>query len=123
MDWPVAGKVVSHFGRPRSEGGLRWQGAQIEAAEGTEVRAIHHGRVVFADWFRGQGLLIIIDHGDGYMSLYSHNKSLLRETGDWVTVGEPIATIGNSGGLSEYGLYFEIRHRGKASNPARWCAS
>jgi septal ring factor EnvC (AmiA/AmiB activator) len=85
------------------------------------VKAIHHGRVVYADWLRGSGLLLIIDHGDGYMSLYAHNESLLREVGEWVTAGTPISTVGNTGGEDQTALYFEIRHNGKPANPSEWC--
>jgi septal ring factor EnvC (AmiA/AmiB activator) len=84
------------------------------------VASIHHGRVVFADWFRGSGLLLIIDHGDGYMSLYAHNQALLREVGEWVSGGSPVAMVGNSGGRREAALYFEIRHNGKPINPDAW---
>lgn len=121
MPWPVKGKPSNRFGRPRNEGKMRWQGVNIPAREGTTVRAIHHGRVVYADWFRGSGLLLIIDHGDGYMSLYAHNQSLLREVGEWVTAGTAISTVGSSGGQDRAGLYFEIRHQGKPSNPSSWC--
>jgi septal ring factor EnvC (AmiA/AmiB activator) len=123
MKWPAQGKLVNRFGRRQQDGGLKSQGVEIRANSGNSITAIHHGRVVFADWFGGQGLLIIIDHGDGYMSLYGHNQSLLRETGDWIHTGEPIATMGNSGGRSNSALYFEIRHKGKPSNPASWCRS
>jgi septal ring factor EnvC (AmiA/AmiB activator) len=123
MKWPASGELINRFGSQRQDGGLKWQGVEIRSKAGTQVRAIHHGRVVFADWFGGQGLLIIIDHGDGYMSLYGHNQSLLRQTGDWIGTGEPISTVGASGGRSEPGLYFEIRHRGKANNPTSWCRS
>jgi septal ring factor EnvC (AmiA/AmiB activator) len=121
MPWPLKGEPGNRFGRPRNEGKMRWQGVNIPAAEGTTVRAIHHGRVVYSDWLRGSGLLLIIDHGDGYMSLYAHNQSLLREVGEWVTAGTPIATVGSSGGLERSALYFEIRHKGKPTDPARWC--
>jgi septal ring factor EnvC (AmiA/AmiB activator) len=100
---------------------MRWQGVTIPAREGTSVKAIHHGRVVYADWLRGSGLLVIIDHGDGYMSLYAHNQSLLREVGEWVSAGTPISTVGNSGGQEQSALYFEIRHQGKPTNPSQWC--
>lgn len=123
MGWPAEGRIVNRFGTRRHQGGLQWQGVEIRAAEGENVRAIHHGRVVFADWLGGQGLLIIIDHGDGYLSLYGHNQTLLRETGDWIRSGEPIATVGDSGGRSQPGLYFEIRHKGVARNPGQWCDS
>lgn len=121
MPWPVNGKPSNRFGLPRNEGKMRWQGLNIAANEGDTVRAIHHGRVVYADWFRGSGLLLIIDHGDGYMSLYAHNQALLREVGEWVTAGTPISAVGNTGGLARAALYFEIRHNGKPTNPASWC--
>ncbi len=121
LAWPVSGKRSNSFGRPRNEGKMRWQGVTIPAKVGTTVKAIHHGRVVYADWLRGSGLLIIIDHGDGYMSLYAHNQSLLREVGEWVVAGTPISTVGNSGGQEQAALYFEIRHQGKPVNPTAWC--
>ena len=121
MAWPVKGKRSNRFGARRSKGGLQWEGIEIRAKQGTPVHAIHQGRVLFADWFRGQGLLIILDHGDGYLSLYSHNHSLLHATGDWVNAGEAIATVGASGGRDHSALYFEIRHQSKAQNPAKWC--
>jgi len=121
MPWPVAGKPSNQFDHPRNEGKMRWQGITIPAKEGTTVKAIHHGRVVYADWLRGSGLLLIIDHGDGYMSLYAHNESLLREVGEWVTADTPISTVGNTGGEDQTALYFEIRHNGKPTNPAKWC--
>ena len=121
MSWPAKATVKNMFGRKRNNAGIRWQGSLLEGREGTPIRAIHNGRVVFAEWFRGQGLLIIVDHGDGFMSLYGHNQSLLRETGEWVRAGEPIATLGSSGGRENPGLYFEIRQNGKPVNPAKWC--
>ena len=121
MPWPIDGKHSNQFGRSRNEGKMRWQGITIPAEEGTTVQAIHHGRVVYADWLRGSGLLLIIDHGDGYMSLYAHNESLLREVGEWVTVGSPISTVGNTGGEDQAALYFEIRHNGKPTDPNGWC--
>lgn len=121
LPWPVKGKLNYRFGKKRSGSTLRWQGIGIKAREGSDVKAIAHGRVVFADWFRGSGLLVIIDHGDGYMSLYAHNQSLLKETGEWVVAGESISTVGNSGGQKQAGLYFEIRHNGKPTDPLRWC--
>jgi len=121
MPWPIGGKRANSFGRPRNEGKMRWQGVTIPASEGDSVKAIHHGRVVYADWLRGSGLLMIIDHGEGYMSLYAHNQSLLREVGEWVSAGTPISTVGNSGGQEQSALYFEIRHQGKPTNPTKWC--
>jgi murein hydrolase activator len=123
MPWPVEGKRSNRFGTWRNEGKMRWQGVMIPAPEGQIVKAIHHGRVVFSDWFRGSGLLTIIDHGDGYMSLYAHNESLLREVGEWVTAGTAISTVGTSGGRETPALYFEIRHQGKPTDPARWCGN
>ncbi|WP_116367944.1 murein hydrolase activator EnvC family protein [Parahaliea mediterranea] len=122
MPWPVAGKPSNRFGRARNDGKMTWQGVNIPAAAGAPVRAIHHGRVVYADWFRGSGLLLIIDHGDGYMSLYAHNQSLQREVGEWVQAGSAIGSVGDSGGLDRPALYFEIRHNGKPVDPARWCS-
>ena len=121
MPWPIAGKASNRFGRPRNEGKMRWQGVSIPAREGSTVNAIHHGRVVYADWLRGSGLLLIIDHGDGYMSLYAHNQSLLKDVGEWVTAETPISTVGNTGGQDRTALYFEIRHNGKPTDPAKWC--
>ncbi len=121
MPWPLKGKPSNRYGKYRNQGKMRWQGLTIPAREGTPVQAIHHGRVVYADWFRGSGLLLIIDHGEGYMSLYANNQSLLREVGEWVTAGTPISTAGSSGGLDQPALYFEIRHNGKPVNPAAWC--
>jgi septal ring factor EnvC (AmiA/AmiB activator) len=121
LHWPSAGRISARYGSSRKVGGLRWQGVNISAPEGTAVRAISHGRVAFSDWLRGFGLLIIIDHGDGYMSLYGGNQSLYKEVGDWVEEGEIIAGVGNSGGHSNTALYFEIRHNGKPVNPLKWC--
>ena len=120
LAWPVEGRLVVRFGAEKVAN-LRWDGVIIEAPEGREVRAVRGGRVAWADWLRGYGLLMIIDHGDGYMTLYGHNQALLKQTGDWVTEGEPIALVGRSGGRRRAGLYFGIRHHGKAVNPVRWC--
>jgi septal ring factor EnvC (AmiA/AmiB activator) len=121
MPWPLGGKPSNSFGRSRNEGKMRWQGITIPAREGATVKAIHHGRVVYADWLRGSGLLLIIDHGDGYMSLYAHNQSLLKDVGEWVTADTPISTAGSTGGQDSTALYFEIRHNGKPTDPAKWC--
>jgi septal ring factor EnvC (AmiA/AmiB activator) len=121
LEWPTTGKVRALFGRSRNAGKLKWNGVLIKASEGKDVRAVSHGRVAYADWLRGYGLLLIVDHGDGYMSLYGHNQALYKETGEWIEAGEVIATVGQSGGQQEAALYFEIRHNGKPSNPARWC--
>ncbi len=118
---PVAGDIKQKFGSRRADGKLRWNGLLIAANEGDPVQAIHYGRVVFSDWLRGFGLLLIISHGDGYMSLYGHNQVLYRETGDWIAAGETIAAVGNTGGQSDFGLYFEIRSAGKPADPILWC--
>lgn len=121
MRMPTQGKLVKKFGNTKAIGKLKWEGVLIDAAAGSSVDAIHHGRVVFSDYLRGHGLLVIVDHGDGYMSLYAHNQSLLKETGDWVSNGETIARVGNTGGQARTGLYFEIRHQGKPTDPIKWC--
>jgi len=121
LKWPTSGSRIIAYGEPRNLGKLRWQGVVIAGKEGQEVKAVSHGRVAFADWLRGFGLLLIIDHGDGYMSLYGHNQSLFREVGDWVEKGDTIAAVGNSGGIDRNALYFEIRKDGKPTDPVRWC--
>lgn len=119
--WPAKGKVKKLYNHWRSVGKVKWQGNIIKAREGAPIHAISNGRIAYSDWLRGYGLITIIDHGDGYMSLYGHNQTLLKEVGDWVDNNEIIATVGSSGGLKSVGLYFEIRHNGKPSNPSRWC--
>ena len=121
MPWPISGRASHRFGNSRNAGKMRWQGVTIPAKEGTKVAAIHHGRVVYADWLRGSGLLIIIDHGGDYMSLYAHNQSLLRDVGEWVSAGTDISTVGSTGGKDSTALYFEVRYKGKPKNPASWC--
>ncbi|MDX9739633.1 MAG: peptidoglycan DD-metalloendopeptidase family protein [Gammaproteobacteria bacterium] len=121
LPWPVQGKIAARFGTSREVERMNWRGTLIDAEEGAEVRSIHSGRVVFADWMRGFGLLVIVDHGGGYMSLYGHNQSLYKAVGDRVRAGEVIATVGSSGGQARSGLYFEIRHKGVPDNPAVWC--
>ena len=120
LNWPVAGRVVRHFGQPRAGGRLTWEGVYFEASPGAEVTAIHGGRVVFADWLRGFGLLTIVDHGDGHMSLYGNADVLFKNVGDWVEGGEPIAAAGRSGAQSQSGLYLEIRSDGRPTNPIAW---
>ena len=121
LPWPSAGRITARFGSSRKVGELKWHGVMISGSEGEQIRAIYPGRVAFADWLRGYGLLLIIDHGNGYMSLYGYNQSLYKNVGDWVEAGETIATIGNSGGQLASGLYFEIRHNGTPENPISWC--
>ncbi|WP_420599097.1 murein hydrolase activator EnvC family protein [Neptuniibacter sp.] len=118
LPWPLKGRVSQNFGTVQNN--IRYDGIWIKAAESTQVKAVHHGRVVFSDWLRGYGLVLIVDHGSGYMSLYGYNQSLLMDTGDWVSAGDTIATVGNSGGRNDDGLYFAVRYKGKASNPKRW---
>jgi|SaaInlLV_10m_DNA_4_1040232.scaffolds.fasta_scaffold00684_12 septal ring factor EnvC (AmiA/AmiB activator) len=123
LSWPVKGKVKKLYGRLKPPSNLRWQGVVINANRGNNVRAVSHGRIAFSDWLRGMGNLIIIDHGDGYLSLYGHNESLYKATGEWVEAGDIIGSIGDSGGQSNNGLYFEIRKKSKPQNPTRWCKS
>jgi len=122
LRWPTRGRLTKRFGNRRGSGGLKWRGVMIEATEGGDVRAVSQGRVAFSDWMRGFGLLVIVDHGDGYMSLYGHNQALYKEVGEWVDTGEVVALLGASGGQAESGLYFELRHKGQPINPVRWCA-
>lgn len=122
LPWPVDGRLVARYGTPRGgDARTKWDGVLIGANIGTQVRAVHGGRVVFADWLRGAGLLVILDHGNGYLSLYGHNQSLLRDAGDIVKAGDPIATVGTSGGQDAAALYFAIRQQGRPSDPAQWC--
>ncbi|HSG60738.1 MAG TPA: peptidoglycan DD-metalloendopeptidase family protein [Pseudomonadales bacterium] len=120
LRWPVKGRHLNTFGASRGAE-MNWQGITIAADAGTDVSAIHPGRVVFADWLKGYGLLIILDHGNDYLSLYANNQSLLKNLGDWVSAGEAIATVGNSGGRDRSSVYFEIRRAGSAVNPSAWC--
>lgn len=120
LPMPVTGPVRHAFGQGRGAH-LDWQGWLIGAEPGVEVKAVAYGRVAFADWLRGYGLLLIIDHGDGFMTLYGQNESLLRETGEWVNAGEGISVVGSNPG-SDQGAYFEIRRNGKAVDPAAWLA-
>jgi len=121
LSWPAKGRLLKKFGASKKGGNLKWQGVLIDAETGTSVEAISTGKIVFADWFRNMGLLVIIDHGDGYMSLYGHNQNLLKNTGDWVLAGEKIATVGDSGGQNDTALYFEIRKGAEPLNPSQWC--
>ncbi|MCC5886899.1 MAG: peptidoglycan DD-metalloendopeptidase family protein [Gammaproteobacteria bacterium] len=121
LPWPVQGRILQGFQASRSGGSRRSGGVLLAAAPGSTVRAIHPGRVVFADWMRGLGLLVILDHGGGYMTLYAQAESLLRNVGDMVEAGEPLATAGQSGGSSDSGVWFEIRHNGQPADPTRWC--
>ncbi len=122
LPWPTQGSLIHRFGSPRIAGQINWSGAYIAAPMGNQVIAVHHGRVVFADYFGGHGLLVIVDHGEGYLSLYAHNQSLLKKAGEPVRAGEAIASVGNSGGQAGTGLYFEIRHQGRPIDPGGWLA-
>jgi len=119
LEMPIQGKPINRFGAIRNTD-LRWRGWLIPADQGDPVRAVHSGRVIFADWLRGQGLLVVVDHGHGWLSLYAQNHSLLRAVGDWVNAGEVLSRAGSSGGSEVSGLYFEIRHQGEPVDPAGW---
>ncbi len=120
LPWPTRGKVVRPFGSNRVTNKMRWEGMLIQSNAGEPVHAVHYGRVVFSDYLRGHGLLIIIDHGAGFMSLYAHNQALYKELGEWVVQGDIIASVGNSGGQQQAALYFELRRNGKPTNPKSW---
>ena len=117
---PVAGELTNRFGGQRADTGTAWKGLFIRASTGSPVKALGPGQVVFADWLRGFGNLIIIDHGDGYMSLYGNNEAVLKREGESVSAGETIATVGNSGGNAESGLYFEVRYHSLPIDPLQW---
>lgn len=118
---PVRGELANRFGTAREDSGVSWKGLFIKAGEGAEVRAVASGRVVFADWLRGFGNLMIVDHGNSYMSLYGNNQTLLKQVGDEVKAGDNIAAVGNSGGNQESGVYFELRRQSKPFDPLAWC--
>jgi septal ring factor EnvC (AmiA/AmiB activator) len=119
---PVRGELQGRFGSPREEGGVTWTGLLIKTKTGNAVNAVADGQVVFADWYRGYGNLLVIDHGGGYMSVYGNNESLLKQVGDSTRSGETVASVGSSGGASESGVYFELRHEGKPFDPMKWVA-
>ena len=120
LTWPVAGRLLHDFGDARGTGQMAWQGVVLAAPRGREVRAVYHGRVVFADWLAGMGLLVIVDHGEGYLTLYGYNETVLKTPGDWVAPGDVIATVGDSGGQAQSGLYFEVRQGTRTVNPRTW---
>jgi septal ring factor EnvC (AmiA/AmiB activator) len=122
LGWPARGHLSQRFGTRQPKTGLTSRGVFIESREGDSVRAISSGRVAFADWLRGFGLLLILDHGDGYMSLYGHNQAIYKDVGERVGEGEVIAAVGRSGGYSTPGLYFELRRKGRPVDPLAWCA-
>jgi septal ring factor EnvC (AmiA/AmiB activator) len=120
LAWPVNGRLLADYGDLRAGAGLRWSGVLLGAERGAEVHAIANGRVAFADWLPGLGLLIIVDHGDGYLSLYGHNDTLRKSAGDWVRPGDVLATVGDTGGQSRPALYFEIRRGKTPQDPHPW---
>jgi len=120
LQWPTDGRIMKRFGQSRADGRLRWDGLLLAAGAGEDVRAVHHGRVIYADWLQGMGLLVIIDHGNGYLSLYGHNQDVVAEIGEWVTADAVIAHVGDSGGQAVSGLYFELRKDGKPIDPGKW---
>lgn len=120
LDLPAKGRVVINYGERRQIGNMRWKGVVLAGKLGSDIQALYEGRVVYADWMRGFGLLLIIDHGESYLSLYGHNESVLVEEGDWVERGQTVASMGKSGGSTKPGLYFAIRYKGRAQNPLKW---
>ncbi len=120
---PVRGELANRFGTPRPDSTVLWKGLFLKAANGQPVKAVAAGRVVFADWLRGFGNLLIVDHGSGYMSLYGNNETLYKQVGDVLHGGDTIATVGNSGGNEDSGLYFELRHESKPLDPIKWLAA
>ncbi|OGS90392.1 MAG: peptidase M23 [Gallionellales bacterium GWA2_60_18] len=120
---PVRGEVTNRFGTPRPDSTVLWKGLFLRTSSGQAVKAIAAGRVVFADWLRGFGNLLIVDHGKGYMSLYGNNETLYKQVGDVLRGGDTVASVGNSGGNEESGLYFELRHESKPLDPVRWLAT
>ncbi len=120
--WPVNGTVLNRFGQPRAGGGrIKWDGDLIAAPAGTPVRAVSYGRVVYADWMPHFGLVLILDHGEGYMSVYAHNQNVTHQVGEWVRAGDTVATLGESGGQEQPALYFELRHGTDTLDPRKWC--
>jgi len=120
LPWPVKGPLLARFGQLRAGGPLKWQGLLIGAARGTQVRAPFYGRVVYADWLPGMGLLIVLDHGGGFMTLYGHNEQLYRRVGDRVSPGDPLAAVGEVAGVGKPGMYLEIRQGRQVLDPAQW---
>ena len=121
LAWPNDGRLLVQYGSARGNSGLPWSGVIIAARRGEQVAAVAAGRVALSEWLRGYGLVLIIDHGDSYISLYGHNESVYKDTGEWVEAGDVVASVGDSGGQRQSGLYFEIRKGGKPLNPSHWC--
>ncbi len=122
LAWPVRGTLLGDFGQPRAGRRVKWNGVLVGTERGTPVQAVAHGRVAYADWLPGLGLLIVLDHGDGYLSLYGHNETVNRSAGEWVDAGDVVATVGDSGGQARPALYFELRNKRTPVNPHRWFA-
>jgi len=122
LPWPVRGKVLRRFGEPRADGRLRWEGLLIESAPGSEVKSVASGRIAFADWLPHYGMLVIVEHGDGFLSLYGHNQSLYKQHGEWVQRGEVLGRSGDSGGQDRAALYFEVRKGKQPLDPRKWLA-
>ncbi|MCO7188850.1 MULTISPECIES: peptidoglycan DD-metalloendopeptidase family protein [unclassified Pseudoalteromonas] len=122
LAWPLDGRLKHRFGQ-RKHVGMNWKGVVIRGSNGDPVNSVAPGQVVYADWLNGFGWVIVLDHGEGFMSLYGHAQTLLKDVGDQVMPGEPIALVGQSGGQTDPGLYFEIRHKGSAVDPVKWCRS
>lgn len=120
LPWPTKGTLKARYNAPKGTANLRWKGMFIGAKRGGNVQSIYYGQVAFADWMNGFGLVLIVDHGDGYMSIYANNEELHKTQGEWVVPGEVVATVGDSGGQSRSGLYFEIRRNGRPINPHKW---
>lgn len=120
LNWPAEGRIVARFGGSMAQGHLSRNGVLFNTGEEAEIKAVHHGRVVFANWLRGFGLMTIVDHGNGYMTLYGHSSSLLTSPGDWIQSGQAIALAGRTGGTDDPAVYFELRHQGKPQNPEPW---
>ncbi|MDP2879340.1 MAG: peptidoglycan DD-metalloendopeptidase family protein [Sulfuricella sp.] len=120
LHFPVRGELVNRFGSQRQDSGATWKGLFIKSAAGQDVKCIANGRVVFSDWLRGFGNIVIVDHGDDYMSLYGNNETLYKQAGETVRAGDAVAAVGNSGGIAETGLYFEMRHKSRPFDPLGW---
>ena len=123
LPWPIAGQLVNRYGGHRAGGDLTWEAVRIAAPSGTAIHAIAYGRVAYAGWLPYYGLVLMIDHGSGYLTVYGHNETIYKQVGDWVKPGDLVATVGTSGGQKKPMLYFQIRYKGRTLNPQRWCAN
>ena len=120
LPFPTQGRILVRYGEPKKGGKLRWKGVLVGGKFGQDVISVARGRVAFADWLRGFGLLLILEHGDGYMTLYGHNQGLYAQAGDWVEGGQVVASLGNTGDVPQPGVYFEIRRQGRPRDPLGW---